>query len=274
MSRILIVDDDISTREVLAEQLSAPDREIATAADGVEALATARTFGPHLVITDIEMPQMSGWDLFVELHRRRETALTPVIFVTGLGARHDRMRGLRLGAVDYVVKPIDLEELSLRVTNALDYGEGMRQSLQRALAGGVAGSLVHLPLGSLLQVLSLERRSGVLDVRVPDLNARVLLRNGDVVAARPRDGDEPSGSECIYALLRAHDGRFLFTEARVDVRREIEKDTMLLLLEGARRVDDEIRHGTATEVSRPAQAPPASVPPSARPTSRPGARAG
>jgi CheY-like chemotaxis protein len=243
MSRILIVDDDSSTRELLAEQLSAPDREIATAADGVEALATSRTFGPHLVVTDVEMPHMSGWELFVQLRERRETALTPVIFVTGLGTRQDRMRGLRLGAVDYVVKPIDLEELSLRVTNALGYGERLRQSLHRALSGGVAGSLVHLPLGSLLQVLALERRSGVLDVRVPDLNARILLRGGDVVAARPRDGEEPSGAECVYALLQAHDGRFLFTEAKVDVPREIHKATMLLLLEGARRMDDEVRQG-------------------------------
>jgi CheY-like chemotaxis protein len=249
MPRILIVDDDISTRDVLAEQLSAPDREMATAADGFEALATARTFGPHLVITDIEMPQMSGWELFVQLRGRRETALTPVIFATALGARHDRMRGLRLGAVDYVVKPIDLEELSLRVTNALDYGDRLRESLQRALAGGVAGNLVHLPLGSLLQVLALERRSGVLDVRVPELNARVLLRNGDVVAARPRDKEEPAGTECIYTLLKAHDGRFLFTEAKVDVPREIHKDTMLLLLEGARRLDEEVRHGTASHAA-------------------------
>lgn len=249
MSRILIVDDDISTREVLAEQLSAPDREIAIAADGIEALATAVTFGPHLVITDIEMPHMSGWELFVRLRGRRETALTPVIFATASGARHDRMRGLRLGAVDYVVNPLDLEELGLRVGNALDYGERLRESLHRALAGGVAGSLAHLPLGSLLQVLSLEHRSGVLDVRVPQLNARILLRDGEVVAARPRGGEEPCGTECVYALLRAHDGRFLFTEARVEVPRQIHKATMSLLLESARRLDDEARHGGRLQAS-------------------------
>jgi CheY-like chemotaxis protein len=250
MSRILIVDDDMSTRDVLAEQLSAPDREVATAADGVEALATAKTFGPHLVITDIEMPNMSGWELFVQLRGRRETALTPVIFATASGARHDRMRGLRLGAVDYIVKPLDLEELSLRVTNALDYGDRLRHSLHRALSGGVAGNLVHLPLGSLLQVLALEQRSGVLDVRVPDLNARLLLRGGEIVAARARDRDEPHGAECVYALLRAHDGRFLFTEAQVDAPREINKATMLLLLEGARRLDEDVRHGTAVYATR------------------------
>jgi CheY-like chemotaxis protein len=249
MPRILIVDDDMSTREVLAEQLSAPDREVATAADGVEALATAVTFGPHLVITDVSMPHMSGWQLFVHLRGHRETALTPVIFATASRARQDRMRGLRLGAVDYVVKPIDLEELGLRVSNALDYGDRLRESLHRALSGGVAGSLLHLPLGSLLQVLSLEHRSGVLDVRVPELNARVLLRDGEVVAARPRDREEPSGAECIYALLRAHDGRFLFTEAKVDLPRQIHKATMSLLMEGARRLDDEVRHGARVQAN-------------------------
>jgi CheY-like chemotaxis protein len=250
MSRILIVDDDMSTREVLAEQLLAPDREVATAADGVEALATAQTFGPHLVITDVEMPNMSGWELFVQLRGRRETALTPVIFATASGARHDRMRGLRLGAVDYVVKPLDLEELALRVTNALGYGERLRESLHRTLSSGVAGNLVHLPLGTLLQVLALERRSGVLDVRVPDLNTRLLLRDGDIVAARARDGEEPHGAECVYALLKAHDGRFLFTEAKVDAPRDIHKATMLLLLEGARRMDDDVRHDVAAYATR------------------------
>lgn len=242
MPRILIVDDDISVRDVLAEQLAAPDRRVATAADGLEALATATIFAPHLVITDIRMPNMSGWELFLRLRERRETALTPVIFATASRGRRERMRGLRMGAVDYVVKPFDLEELALRVRNALDAGARLREAVRRALAGGVAGTLAHLPLGSLLQMLALERRSGVLDVRTEGLDARLWLRDGNVVAARARGQRELRGADCVFAVLRAHDGSFLFTEAATDVLAELDVPTLSLLLQAARRTDDETRH--------------------------------
>ena len=237
-SRILIVDDDPEVRQVLAEQLWAPHREVATAADGVEGLATAATFLPHLVITDVNMPGLSGWDLVIKLREHKATAVASVIFATAAGARIERLRGLRLGAVDYMVKPLDLEELELRVASALGQNERARAVMRRILAGGVAGSLSHLPLGSLLQVLALEHRSGVLDVHVEGLDARVLLREGDVVGARAREEHAPHGVECVYALLRATDGQFAFTEAEISAPDEIRMPTVSLLLQGAKALDE------------------------------------
>lgn len=244
MLRILIAEDDPLTRQVLAEELSQHDRVVATAADGEEALATALTFAPHLVITDVDMPHMTGWDLVARLRTHRETALTPVIFVTASGDHRHRMRGLRLGAVDYLVKPVDLEELALRVRNALSHCLRAEEAVQSALLQGIAGSLIELPLGSLLNVLALERRSGVLDVRAGDASARLVLHAGDVVSARSDAPGTPAGADCVYALLRANDGQFVFTEAPVSVRDEIGIATMALLMEGARRLDEEVRAGS------------------------------
>jgi len=235
--RILIADDDPATREVLASQLARPDRIIATASDGEEALATAITFAPHLVITDVEMPHMSGWDLVVRLRQRPETALTPVIFATGFGDHRARMRGLRLGAVDYVVKPIDLEELSLRVINALAHCLRAQEAVQAALLQGIAGSLAHLPLASLLNVLAHERMSGVLDLLTGDTNGRLLVHQGNIVSVRLDGPDALAGVEGLHRLLRTT----AFHEGPVTAVDEIRTSTMELLIEGARRLDEEGR---------------------------------
>lgn len=236
--RILIADDDEPTREVLARGMSRRTRRIATAADGEEALATAITFAPHLVITDVTMPRMSGWDLVVQMRRRPETALTPVIFATGADDHKSRMRGLRLGAVDYVTKPLDLEELSLRVRNALRHRLHAERAVHAALVQGVAGSLAHLPLSSLLNLLALERRSGVLEVLVDGGAGRLVLCEGNVVSARLGGTRGASGADCVYRLLSATEGQFVYTDGAVTVADEIGVPTMELLMEGARRLDE------------------------------------
>ena len=109
---ILVVDDAIDIRDMLREVLEAEGYGVATAANGLEALRAVYQSRPALVISDIAMPEMDGW---VFLTRLREFSETPVIMLSALGEERDKVRGLRDGADDYVVKPVMRAELLARV---------------------------------------------------------------------------------------------------------------------------------------------------------------
>ena len=109
---ILVVDDAIDIRDMLRDFLEAEGYGVATAANGLEALRAFYQSRPALVISDIAMPEMDGWTF---LKRLREFTETPVIMLSALGEERDKVRGLRDGADDYVVKPVMRAELLARV---------------------------------------------------------------------------------------------------------------------------------------------------------------
>ena len=109
---ILVVDDAIDIRDMLRDVLETEGYGVATAANGLEALRVVYQSRPALVISDIAMPEMDGWTF---LKRLREFTETPVIMLSALGEERDKVRGLRDGADDYVVKPVMRAELLARV---------------------------------------------------------------------------------------------------------------------------------------------------------------
>ena len=109
---ILVVDDAIDIRDMLRDVLEAEGYGVATAANGIEALRAVYQSRPALVISDIAMPEMDGWTF---LQRLREFTEIPVIMLSALGEERDKVRGLRDGADDYVVKPVMRAELLARV---------------------------------------------------------------------------------------------------------------------------------------------------------------
>ncbi|MBZ5737682.1 response regulator transcription factor [Nocardioides mangrovi] len=117
MSRVLIVDDEEPVRALLASTLRFAGHEVVEAGDGIAALAClepgAPGRDPDLVVLDVMMPGLDGFEL-LSVVRRRGVEL-PVLFVTARGAVEDRVRGLRAGADDYVVKPFSVAEVTARV---------------------------------------------------------------------------------------------------------------------------------------------------------------
>jgi len=115
-ARILVVDDDPNICEVLRLYLSREGFETHFARDGQEALAAYAALSPDLVILDIMLPRLDGWDV---CRRIRQQGSTPIIMLTAIGESTDRVAGLELGADDYVVKPFDPNELVARVKAVL-----------------------------------------------------------------------------------------------------------------------------------------------------------
>lgn len=110
--KILITEDEAAIAEIIAYNLSNEGYETATAKDGVECLETFDSWAPDLVLLDVMMPRMNGFETLREI---RKKSRVPVIMLTAKDAEGDRIRGLELGADDYVVKPFSMGELIARV---------------------------------------------------------------------------------------------------------------------------------------------------------------
>jgi DNA-binding response OmpR family regulator len=118
-SKILIVEDDADTSDMLREYFNSRGYEVLTAAWGGDALELCRRIPPDMIILDIRLPDINGYNIYQELRSNLQTSRTPIIFLTQQNGREDVITGLKLGAVDYITKPFDLEELGLRVRNVL-----------------------------------------------------------------------------------------------------------------------------------------------------------
>ncbi|MFN8653007.1 MAG: response regulator [Gemmatimonadales bacterium] len=117
--RILVVDDEPDITALVAYHLAKAGYRVSTAANGPDALKAAREEKPDIVILDVMLPGVSGYDVLAELRRREETRDVGVILLTARREEPDRIRGLSLGADDYLTKPFSPAELALRVNGLL-----------------------------------------------------------------------------------------------------------------------------------------------------------
>jgi DNA-binding response OmpR family regulator len=110
--RVLVVEDDPVLTRVLRDNLTFEGFDVQSVSDGLQAQSVAREFAPDLVLLDVNLPGQSGFEL-CQLWRQRSQV--PIILLTAMGQKSDKIRGLQLGADDYVTKPFELEELLARI---------------------------------------------------------------------------------------------------------------------------------------------------------------
>src|SRR6202007_970885 len=115
--RVLVVDDEANIPEVVSMALRYQDFDVETAGSGHEALSAVRTFKPHLIVLDVMLPDMEGFEVAERLGAQR--ADVPIIFLTARDTTEDKIRGLSGGGDDYMTKPFSLEELIARVRTIL-----------------------------------------------------------------------------------------------------------------------------------------------------------
>ena len=123
--KILVVDDEKQIVDILKAYLERDGYRVIAAYDGQSALELARRDGPDLIILDLMLPEVSGWDVCRELRRKSDV---PVIILTARDDTSDKIIGLELGADDYVTKPFDPKEIISRVRAVLRRGEGKTSS--------------------------------------------------------------------------------------------------------------------------------------------------
>ncbi len=169
MRTLLVVEDERPLAETLRFNLEMEGYRVRTAEDGVEGLSMARAIQPDLVLLDLMLPRMDGLQV---LRGIREHSQAPVLLLTARTSENDRVKGLDLGADDYITKPFSLAELKARV----------RVHLRRK------------------QEVSVEPRELEFGEFKLDLNRRLLTRHGEPIALRPKEYE-------LLAYLAQRDGR-------------------------------------------------------------------
>jgi PleD family two-component response regulator len=147
-SKILIVEDDLDIAEMLNAYFRVQGYEVFTVNWGEDGVRAAQTVLPDLMILDIRLPDIDGYEVARRVRSDRRTKDIPIIFLTEKRERVDRLQGFEVGADDYITKPFDVQELRLRVRNAL------KRVTQESLTNPVSG----LPEGALVE----ERLSDVI----------------------------------------------------------------------------------------------------------------
>lgn len=164
-ARLLITEDDVDISNMLKIYFSGLGYDVDVAMRGSEALEKTRQVLPHLIVLDIMLPDIDGYEVCRTLRTNTRTSHIPVIFLTQKDERSDRLQGLELGADDYITKPFDIEELKLRVQGAIRRSE--RESLTDPRSGLPAGRLIEEQLRKIIR----ETGWSYLDIRINNFEA-------------------------------------------------------------------------------------------------------
>src|SRR5512145_726717 len=148
-ARLLIVEDDFDISNMLKIYFSGQGYDADIAPRGSVALEKTRQNLPHLIVLDIMLPDIDGFEVCRILRTNTRTSHVPIIFLTQKDERSDKLQGLELGADDYITKPFDIEELKLRVQRAIQRSE--RESLTDPRSGLPAGRLIENRLREIIR---------------------------------------------------------------------------------------------------------------------------
>jgi PleD family two-component response regulator len=163
--RILVVEDDADISNMLQLYFKSQGYEVHVAPRGVVALESARQKIPNVIVLDIMLPDIDGYEVCRRLRTNLRTSHIPIIFLTQKDERSDKIHGLELGADDYITKPFDVEELRLRVRNTIKSAEVA--SLTSPSTGLASGRLIEQQLRELMQM----EDWGVLYIGIKGLDA-------------------------------------------------------------------------------------------------------
>ena len=159
-ARLLVVEDDIDIGNMLKIYFSGMGFEVDVAVRGSDALEKTKQVLPQLIVLDIMLPDIDGYEVCRTLRTSMRTSHIPVIFLTQRDERSDKLQGLELGADDYITKPFDIEELKLRVQGAIKRSE--RESLTDPRSGLPAGRLIEDQLRRIIR----EKGWAILDMKI------------------------------------------------------------------------------------------------------------
>jgi len=202
---VLVVEDEVRLARTIELYLGQRGFTVRIASNGQEALERITEAKPDVIVADIMMPVMDGYALCRRLRTTPATCTVPFLFLTAKDDDRDRIRGLKLGADDYLAKPCDLEVLHARVDALLARVEAVRRIPPDSIR--VAGRLAETDLLDVLQMLELHEKTGALVVKRDGDSGVVYLQVGKIVAA---DLGTAEGREPFASLLMWKSGDYCF----------------------------------------------------------------
>lgn len=196
--QILVVDDSPEIHAVIGAYLRVSGYDVVHAKNGLEALDILNEHTPDLVLLDIQMPELDGFDTLERIKKQPRQAEVPVLFLSSLDKPNLKVKGLQMGAEDYIVKPFNRAELIARVNVCLRRGEKYRK-----LESRFGGNLGQVSVAEVLQTMDLGKKSGRVDF--PDMDAAIEVGNRHVLRARWHGFE---GKAALHRILLLENGRF------------------------------------------------------------------
>jgi DNA-binding response OmpR family regulator len=235
LRRVLVVDDDPHYRRLLRSVLETHGFTVFETADGGAALRDALEHQPWLILCDVNMPGLDGYELCRQFRSHALLRSLPFIFLSGRDEYSDRCMGYEAGADEYLAKMTPMREILIRVRLVLERLSG---AWARRGGGVIEGDVGIIGPAGVLKMGQLGGVSGVFAMDAGDGSVEIRFRDGQVVGARC---DELTGPEAVFEFLSWSGGRFTFRPGDPGPGAPFEQSISELVLESLRRLDESRR---------------------------------
>ncbi|MBN1464876.1 response regulator [candidate division KSB1 bacterium] len=232
--RILIVDDDRKNLKVLEMNFQALSYMVATAVSNDEALSLLNSHVFDIVLCELSAASIDGYQLLKEVQRNPNNDLTHVIFLSIKSDVWNRVKSLKLGAKDFIVKPMHVSEIVARVNMVQNRIETYRD-MNVESDNKFTGRLEDLAVIDLIEVLGAEKKTGILNLNNENGHSgQIVFNRGRIMSAAT---ESLRAEDAIYKMIYWNRGRFSMIFTEVQVEDEFTISNMGLLLQGAKRMD-------------------------------------
>jgi DNA-binding response OmpR family regulator len=235
---ILVADGDPKNLQILRESLEASGFEVIVASDGLQAWQKISSDVPDLILSEVNLPKLDGFQLLEKLKADPVTSSIPLMFLTNRRELQDRVRSLRGGVKDYMIKPLHVKEVIARVRMILRRMERIREE-DIDSARKLAGRLEEFSVIDLIENFGMERKTGILTLyNANNKSGEIYFRDGAVINASLAN---LKAEKAVYQMLPWKHGHFTMTFKEINVPDEIAVSNLGLLLQGFKRMEERER---------------------------------
>jgi len=232
--KILVVEDDGPVMNLLVNILELEKYEVCQARNGQEALDKLLSFTPDVILSDVMMPVMNGFELLKQMQGDEKTRYIPFLFLSAKKEIQDRVEGLSIGADDYICKPFAIDELLIRIKTRLRKKETLLEAHSH-MHGAIIGDLTIFPIVDLVQILRLERKTGEVTLSFKRNKSFIRINQGEVVDV---EYGQLSGIQAFRSILEHHEGWFSFQMSPDLFPVKLSISTQELLVESTKQLDE------------------------------------
>lgn len=234
--KILIVDDNETVRTLLKLSLQKEAFTVIEAADGLMGYEIAISEKPDLIISDILMPNMDGFEFCRKVREESDVKGIPFIFLSSLAEISTELRGYRTGADDYLVKSnLKKHELIEKINNLLKKSEKYH-SLEENMDDGLVGRVADMSLIEIIQLLAINKKSGVLRLSSGENIGEIIFKEGNLFDAK-FSGE--NAEKAIYKMIEMENGIFRFVPGKIEEKTPtITSSPMNVIMDCCRLMDE------------------------------------
>lgn len=231
---IFVADADPKNLNILRDSLESSGFSVMVAEDGLQAWEKIQSEQPDLILSEVNLPNLDGFQLLEKLKEDSRTSIIPMMFLTNRRDIEDRVRSLRGGVKDYMIKPLHVKEVIARIRMILRRFERVKSEDSEA-SKKMVGRLEEYSLVELIDSLGSERKTGVLNIyNEQNRNGEIWFKNGAVVHA---SFGTLKSEKAVYQMLPWRHGHFIMTIKDIRVSETINVSNLGLLLHGYKRME-------------------------------------